>query len=98
MEIALTTDARLSSPDTVTVYGAAWCEDTTRARQHFDAADLLYRYVDLDEDVAAKAQVTDAGYLATPVVVTATGQVFVEPSDDELNGIVASASPAVAVE
>ena len=98
MEIALTTDARLMSPDIVTVYGAAWCEDTTRAREHFDAAGMPYRYVDLDEDVAAKAQLTDAGYLATPTVVTATGQVFVEPSNDELDGIVGSASPAVAVE
>ena len=94
----MTTDARLSSPDTVTIYGAAWCEDTDRARQHFDAVDLPYRYVDLDEDVAAKAQLTEAGYLATPVVVTSTGQVFVEPSNDELDGIVASAPPAVAVE
>lgn len=98
MEIALTTDARLSSPDTVIVYGASWCEDTTRARQHFDAVDLPYRYVDLDEDVAAKAQVTDAGYLATPVVVASTGQVLVEPSNDQLDGIVASALPAAAVE
>lgn len=86
------------SPDIVTVYGAAWCEDTTRAREHFDAAGMPYRYVDLDEDLAAKAQLTDAGHLATPVVVTATGQVFVEPSNDELDGIVASASPVIAVD
>ena len=85
----MTTDLRGSSPDTVTVYGFNWCEDTTRARHHFDAAGLGYRYVNFEQDAEAMALVRGAGYLATPVVVTPWGTLFVEPSDEELAAIVA---------
>lgn len=80
----------LSSPDMVTVYGVDTCGDTTRALRHFGAAGLAHRYVNMDHDAGAKARVTGAGYHATPVVVTPAGQVLVEPSDGELEGIVAS--------
>ena len=68
----------------LTVYGYDWCEDTTRARQAFDASGVAFDYVDMDSDAAAKATIHLAEYFATPVVVTHTGAVFVEPSDDEL--------------
>ena len=84
----------LSHPDAVTVYGIDTCDDTARARRHFDGAGLAYRYVNLEQDAVAKGRVTGAGYHATPVVVTPAGQVFVEPSDAELDGIVASTSAA----
>jgi glutaredoxin len=80
----------LSLPDTVTVYGIDACDDTTRALRHLEAAGLPHSYVKLDEDAGAKARLTAAGYLATPVVVTPAGQLFVEPSDAELDEIVAS--------
>ena len=87
----MTSDLRLPAVDTVTVYGIDTCEDTSRARNHFDAAGLIYRYVNYDLDPAAKALVHAAGYTHTPVVVTPQGTLFVEPSDEELAGIVASA-------
>ncbi len=80
----------LPRPDTVTVYGLDACEDTTRALRHLEAAGLPHRYVKLDQDAGAKALVTGAGYFATPVVVTPSGRLFVEPSDAELDAIVAS--------
>ncbi|MCY7418641.1 MAG: NrdH-redoxin [Chloroflexi bacterium] len=82
------TDLRLSSPTTITVYGYVWCEDTARARAHFDAAGVAYDYVNYEVDSAAKALVHGAGYGSTPVVITPQGTLFMEPSDDELAGIV----------
>ena len=89
--------AGLSLPDTVTVYGINACEDTTRALRHLEAAGLSHHYVRLDHDAGAQARLTSAGYLATPVVVTPAGQLFVEPSDAELDAMVASAAAAAAV-
>lgn len=86
----MTTELRLSSPDTITVCGYDWCEDTTRARHHFDAAGAPYTYVNYDLDPAAKALVHGAGYGSTPVVITLQGTLFMEPSDEELAGIVAA--------
>lgn len=85
----------LSRPDAVTVYGIDACEDTTRALRHLEAAGLPHHYVKLDQDSGAKARLTGAGYLATPVVMTPAGQLFVEPSDAELDAIVASVTGGV---
>jgi glutaredoxin len=85
----VTEPTRLAVPEIVTVYGVDTCDDTTRARDHFDVAGLPYRYVNMDLDLAARAQVHAAGYFATPVVLTPAGRLFVEPSDEELRGIVA---------
>jgi len=82
--------ATLQPADVVLVYGLDTCEDTTRARAHLAAAGTAFRYVRLDEDDAAREMVHAAGYFATPVVVTPTGAIYVEPSDDELDAIVAS--------
>ncbi len=85
----MTSDPRLASPDAVLVYGLDTCDDTTRARAAFDAAGFAYRYVNYDLEPAAKALVHGAGYTHTPVVVLPGGTLFIEPSDDELAGIVA---------
>ena len=88
------TNTRLPAVDIITVYGVDTCEDTTRARMHFDTARLPYRYVNYDLDASAKALVHGAGYTHTPVVVLPDGSLFVEPSDEELAGIVAGVRPA----
>lgn len=88
--LPLTSDIRLPAVDLVTVYGVDTCDDTTRARDHFDAAGLGYTYVNYDDDPAAKALVHGAGYGSTPVVITPQGSLFMEPSDEELAGIVAA--------
>jgi hypothetical protein len=74
------------------VYGYDWCEDTTRARHHFDAAGVAYVYVNYADDPAAKASVHGAGYGSTPVVITPQGTLFMEPTNEELAGIVAAAT------
>lgn len=81
---------RLMSPDTIVVNGVDSCEDTTRARARLDTAGLPYRYVDLDQDGAARAGLHDRGLTATPVVITPAGEVLVEPSDPELEALIAA--------
>jgi mycoredoxin len=78
----------LPTPDILTVYGAAWCGDCRRTQRYLDAAGVAYRYVDLGVDRAAQALLDDAGYRAIPVVVTAGGDVLIEPSIGELAAIV----------
>lgn len=72
------------------IYGVDTCEDTTRARARFDAAGRAFRYVRLDVDTARRQRLHDLGLVSTPVVVTPAGTVSVEPSDDELDEIIAA--------
>ncbi len=74
----------------IPVYGRDTCEDTTRAREHLERAGVPFRYVRVDEDETARAMVHGAGFYATPVVVTPSGIIVVEPTDEELDAIVAS--------
>ena len=82
--------ATLRPADVVLVYGRDTCDDTTRAREHFEAAGVAFRYTRIDEDEAARELVHAAGYFATPVVVTPAGAIYMEPTDEELDAIVAS--------
>jgi glutaredoxin len=75
----------LRDPEITVIYGVDTCEDTTRARERFDAAGRAYRYVQLDVDTAARDRLHAAGYLATPVVLTPGGSIAMEPSDAELD-------------
>ena len=77
-------------PEMTLIHGVDSCEDTTRARERFDAAGRRYRYVDLDADAATRQRLHDTGLVATPVVVTPAGGIFVEPTDTELAAIIAS--------
>ena len=85
MAVNGTRDAR----ETV-IYGLDTCEDTTRARDHFDAAGRAYRYVRLDVDIASRQSLHRAGYHATPVIVTPAGDRYMEPSDELLAEIIAA--------
>jgi glutaredoxin len=84
------TGSLLESAADVLIYGVDSCEDTTRAREHLAAAGTADRYIRMDEDDAAREMVHAAGYFSTPVVVTPSGAIYMEPSDDELDAIVAA--------
>lgn len=77
-------------PTVTVVYGLDTCDDTTRARQYLEAAGRAFRYVRLNLDTSVRSRLHAAGYLATPVVVTPAGALFVEPTDEELAVIVAA--------
>jgi mycoredoxin len=82
----------LPVPDVLTVYGAPWCGDCLRARLYLDRAGVSYRYIDLQADQHAQALLDAAGLRAIPVIVTADGQVLVEPTEREMAGALGLAS------
>ena len=70
----------------VTVYGTRWCAMSQMVRRHLDRLGIPYRYVDLETDPEAAAQVRwlTGGYLSYPTVSVA-GEVLVEPNISELD-------------
>src|SRR5215471_7383045 len=69
----------------VTIYGAAWCEDTRRTRRLLRRLGVAHQYRDVDLDLEAMERATalNKGVRRTPVV-TLAGQVLVEPSNETL--------------
>ena len=82
--------ANLLRPDRLTVYGVDTCEDTTRARDHLEALHEDYVYVNLDLEPGVRSVLAADGYRATPVVATPGGRVIVEPTNAELDRILAT--------
>jgi glutaredoxin len=73
----------------ITVYGADWCEDTQRTREHLEARQVIYDYVNVDRDDAAKRQVEEwnDGRCKTPTVVLDDDPStrLVEPTNEEMD-------------
>lgn len=69
----------------VEVFGASWCEDTSRTRRLLRRLGIPHGYRDVDEDLEALEQATtlNNGVRRTPVV-TLAGAVLVEPANDAL--------------
>jgi len=84
--------SRLPTPDIVTVYGTDWCADCRRTRRYLDATVTPYHWVDVAADSSVRGMLDAAGYRAMPVVALPTGQVLVEPSDDELANVIGTAA------
>ena len=82
--------SELPRVESLTVFGYDWCDDTTASREWLSARGVPFTYVNMDEDQAAKAAVRGAGYLASPTIVTPSGAVVVEPSEAELEALVAT--------
>ncbi len=84
------TAGRLPAAEQLTVYGADWCGDCRRAKRHLETAGIPYRWVDLARDEAAQAMIDATGIRSIPVIVTPGGEVFIEPSNEELDRLVAT--------
>lgn len=69
----------------LTLYGAAWCEDTRRTRRLLRRLGIRHRYRDVDEDIEAldRATTLNQGVRRTPVV-TIGNDVFVEPTNSAM--------------
>ena len=80
----------LPAPDQLTVYGADWCGDCRRAKRQLEAAGIAYQWVDMLRDEAAQQMIDASGIRSIPVIITPGGEVFIEPSNDELDRMVAS--------
>ena len=70
----------------IVVYGTRWCAQTQTVRRHLDRLRVPYRYVDIEQDPMAAAQLRwmTGGTLSHPTVRVA-GEVLVEPSLNELD-------------
>lgn len=74
----------------VTVYGALWCGDTTRTREHLDLRTVPYEFIDIDEDDQAAELVEEwnGGKRRIPSVVLSAADdevVLSIPSEEELD-------------
>ena len=70
----------------ITVYGAPWCPDCTRAKQFLGEQRVRYDWVDIDQNEEARAyvqQVND-GKQIIPTIIFEDGSLLVEPSNAEL--------------
>lgn len=71
----------------IQVFGADWCEDTARTREHLESMGLHYDYLNVDQSPEAKQWVMaqNDGKQKTPTVKIANKVVLSEPSDAELD-------------
>ena len=80
---------------TIKVYGADWCEDTQRTREHLDNLKEHYEYIDVDKDMAAEAWITQKnnGKRKTPTVDLGGEKILIEPTNEELDEALKSLRP-----
>ncbi|WP_433675405.1 glutaredoxin family protein [Microbacterium gorillae] len=73
------------APDTITMFGAAWCGDCRRTKKQLDELGVAYTYVDLEADPAAADVAKDiSGRTNIPVVVYPDASHHVEPSNADV--------------
>ncbi len=72
----------MTTPATITMYGADWCSDCRRTEALLDSLDVEWTKIDVERsaDAAAEAQ-RISGRTSIPVVVFPDGSHLVEPSD-----------------
>jgi mycoredoxin len=70
----------------ITVYATTWCGDCHRAKRVLDRLGVRYRWIDVDDDPEAAAEVIriNHGYRTVPTILFPDGSVLTEPSDPEL--------------
>ena len=70
----------------ITVYGAPWCPDCTRAKQFLGEQRVRYNWIDIDqnEDARAYVQKVNDGKQIIPTIIFEDGSLLVEPSNSEL--------------
>jgi len=72
--------------DEITVYATAWCSDCHRAKRVLDSHGARYRWIDVEQDPQATAEVLriNRGLRSVPTILFPDGSILVEPSDSEL--------------
>ena len=71
----------------VKVYGADWCEDTQRTREHLDKLKVPYDYINVDHDKQAEAWIKQQnnGKRKTPTVDLGGGKILIEPTNEQVD-------------
>ena len=70
----------------IKVYGADWCEDTQRTREHLDKLSVPYEYINVDHDKSAETWIKsqNKGKRNTPTVDLG-GTILIEPTDEQVD-------------
>lgn len=70
----------------IVVYGTDWCPDCWRAKKVLDEHKIDYSWVDIEQDLEARAYVerVNNGKRSVPTIVFGDGSILVEPSNAEL--------------
>jgi glutaredoxin len=70
----------------IIMYGTSWCGDTRRARSFLTQHQIEFKWVDIDQDQAAKKLVEEInhGYRSVPTIIFPDGSILVEPSEKQL--------------
>ncbi len=65
----------------IVVYGTRWCPDCVRAKFILDKKQVVYDYIDIDQDASAKQFVKDTnrGYCSVPTIIFPDGSTLTEP-------------------
>jgi mycoredoxin len=74
----------VANPSSITVYGADWCGDCRRSKRLLAARGAAFDWVDVAVQPEIRAELTENGYPAIPVIVMPDGTILMEPSDPEL--------------
>ena len=75
----------MTSPSTITMFGADWCRDCVRTKSQLDSLGVSYTYVDLMTDPAAADIAREiSGRTSIPVVVYPDSSHHVEPSNADV--------------
>lgn len=74
----------VTNPSTITVYGADWCGDCRRSKRFLVARGTAFEWVDVDAHREIRAELSEQGYPAIPVIVLPDGTILMEPSDAAL--------------
>ena len=75
----------MTSPSSITMFGADWCRDCVRTKSQLDGLGIQYTYVDLMTDPAAADVAREiSGRTNIPVVVYPDASHHVEPSNAEV--------------
>jgi mycoredoxin len=69
------------------MYATTWCGDCRMAKRWFDAHDIPYEYINIENDEQAAAEVLriNGGMRSVPTIIFPDGSVLVEPSVRELS-------------
>jgi len=70
----------------ITVYGATWCPDCTRAKQFLGEQRIHYTWIDIEQQTEYQAYVESVnnGKRIIPTIVFEDGSILVEPSNAQL--------------
>ena len=70
----------------IIVYATSWCGASRRAKRILDDYQILYQWIDIDENMDARKRVEEInhGYRSVPTIIFPDGSILVEPADGEL--------------